>query len=63
MKNLFIFTIFLLFFTGPVVYAVEPLKIYAPPSTWAQIDGRILTGPIVDVVVELDPLPKNLRAS
>jgi len=45
--------IFLLFFTGSVVYAGEPLKIYAPPSIWAQKDGQILTGPIIDLVVEL----------
>jgi polar amino acid transport system substrate-binding protein len=54
MKNLFLFIpFFFLLSNHPVVYADEPLKIYAPPSIWAQQDGQMLTGPIIDLVVEL----------
>lgn len=42
-----------MFLTGPVVYAGEQLKIYAPPSIWAQQEGQTLTGPIIDLVAEL----------
>lgn len=53
MKILFLYTAMFFFLSNPVVYADKPLKIYAPPSIWAQQHGKILTGPIIDLVVEL----------
>jgi len=45
--------IFILLSINTVLYAGETIKIYAPPSIWAQINREKLSGPVIDLVEEI----------
>jgi len=53
MKKIFFLISICLLCINSVVYADESLKIYAPPSIWAQTQGEKLTGPIIDLVEDI----------
>lgn len=51
-KNIVI-VVLVLFCFKTITIAGESLKIYAPPSIWAQQTGEKLTGPVIDLVKKI----------
>ncbi len=53
MKKIFFHVSIILFCINSFVSAGETLKVFAPPSIWAQKQGETLTGPIIDLVEDI----------
>ncbi len=53
MKKFIVIAVFVLLSFNTIGIASESLKIYAPPSIWAQQTGEQLTGPVIHLVEKI----------